>query len=666
MTFPAPMTAAKRWMIRHKKSKENETKQPESVHDVKPDEYVGIWCRTRWAQECQYSDFDTAKDYLLTHPNADFLCFVLRDLDPIEKIRFVCFDFDGCIDETGAIDPAVVRFIRETNSYAEYSMNGHGMHVISDYYGPPLKKCRRPFGDCFVDVITTGQVVVTGDIYDGYDKWDAVDYNQLVKRFDMKLKFDGGKTVDDCWAPEFTELPAKLNYLEDDMREWDPCIEGQRGDNTFFSAACHLARHGVTGEAARRLLDMVDCRPPFSTDETTHKIECAFVVTTGDGEFDAYTHGHKTARAEFDAVEPYDEGEPLEPVWVPDGMTEGEAAFYKETGFEGLDLARHLTIFSRDNMPAFVLRDIMFDRGALVIGGQAKTFKTTVALDLLVSMATGTLFLGEMEIECPLKNVAIFSCETVEHLMTQYLETILAAKQLKPDDFRRSFTINSRVPAFHMLGDGRMKKNARFESYLDKKRPDVVLFDPLYSIFGNVSEASISEMGQALAFIERTCMAYGAMPIFCHHSRKPPTVANNDFPIMTLNDLSGAGGGAFCRQWLLLSHTKTFVNGSGRLHASIGASGGDEQHYIVCVETYDDDHERVWDPSVYRHNLPDEIIHRLQTDGDGLTTRQLASRLQVNERKIEEVVNALDAKNRVEIFSNKISLVSQTKGEVKV
>ena len=662
MKFPVQMTGADRWMIRHKKSKENETKQPESVHESKPAEYVGDWCRTRWAQSCQYVDFDTANDYRLTHPNVDFLCFVLRDIDPEEKTRFVCFDFDGCIDDTGAVDPEVERFIEATNSFAEYSINGHGLHVFSSYYGPPLKKCRRKFGSCEVDVITTGQVVVTGDIYNDFDGWNSVDYDRLVDRFDMKLKFDGGKTIHDCWATEFGELPAEKSYLEEDMKGWDPCIEGQRGDNTFFIAACHLARHGVTGEAARRLLGMVDCRPPFSEEETTHKIECAFVVTSGDGEFDAYKHGHKTARAEFDAVDPDDEQEPLEYVCTHEGMTADEAAFYKETGFEGLELGRHLAVFSRENMPAFILRDVMFDEGALMIGGQTKTFKTTLALDLLVSVATGSLFLNELEVECPLKNVAIFSSETVKHLMTQYLETILESKEIKPEHFRRSFTINSRVPPFHMLGDGRMRRNTRFEAYLDQKRPDVVLFDPLYRMLCGVSEASISEMGQALEFIEATCMKYGAMPIFCHHSRKPNVAAGVDFPIMTLNDLSGAGGGAFCRQWLLLSHTQNYVNGSGRLHASIGASGGDEHHYIVRVETYDDDHDRVWVPTMFKHNLADEIVHRLQIDGS-LTIRQIASRLNANEYDVERAVDGLEERSKIEQLSNRVNLLSQTKGE---
>ena len=258
-----------------------------------------------------------------------------------------------------------------------------------------------------------------------------------------------------------------------------------------------------------------------------------------------------------------------------------------------------------------------------MIGGQNKSFKTTVGLDLLVSLATGRLFLNEFEIECPTKTIAIFSSETQEHLMTQYLGTILKSKHLTVDDFRKSFTINSTIPPFIMRSDGSMKRNSRFEKYLKEKKPDVIFFDPLYRMFLGVNQADISSMGQALEFVESTCMRFGAMPIFCHHSRKPNTMNGQEFPVMTLNDLSGAGGGAFCRQWLLLSHTRRYVNGSGRLHACIGASGADEHQWIINVDTYDDERNRVWHPRAFKLNLSQEVIHRIQTDGplDGSSTR---------------------------------------------
>lgn len=664
------MIEAARWMIRHREATDdNTTKQPESCHTSKPDGYVGDgWTRTRWAQPCQWVDFDSANDYKLSHPEVDYLCFVFRDLEPGEKIRFVCFDFDGCFDELGQLDPDVAGFIEETNTFAERSKNGRGLHVIAEYHGLPYKtKPGVEFGGCKVDIITSGQIVATGDVYDGYDSIRRLDPRDIRARFGLVEKNVEGREVGDCWAIDFDKIPADKQYLGGDMIEWESCIEGQGGDKEFFKAACHLARHGITGEAARGLLKHVQATPPFNDLETTHKIESAFMRVHDDGEFDTFSHGRRSAKSEFGAVEQPD-GEAdagVDPLPVPTGMNDAEIAFFKSTGFEGLELSRHFEIFSPENMPNFIIRDLMFETGALMIGGQNKTFKTTIGLDLVVSLATGEPFLNEFEIECSTKRIAIFSSETQDYLMTQYLGTVLESKGLSPGEFRKSFTINSTVPPFVMQNDGRMKRNVRFERYLQDKKPEIVLFDPLYRMFLGVNQADISSMGQALEYVEQTCMRFGAMPIFCHHSRKPNTMHGSEFPVMTLNDLSGAGGGAFCRQWLLLSHTRRYVNGSGRLHVCIGASGADEHNWIINIETYDDERNRVWKPQAFKLNILEEIIHRLQTDGP-LSIKQLSARLKLSEFDIEQVCDKLEDNGRVNSEHNKITLVSQQTGEVDI
>jgi len=650
-------------MIHCQATDDNETKQPISVHEIQPDGYVGTgWHRTRWAQAVQWTDFVTANDYRLSHPEVDYLCFVLRDLEPGEKVRFIVFDFDHCFDKLGQLDSKVRKFINTINTYVERSAGGRGLHVIAEYRGPPYKTNNAiPYGNCKVDVITSGQIVATGDVYDNFGSLRRINHPYFQALFELVEKNIEGRQFGDCWSFDFDKVPIDKRYLGGDMVDWEPCIEGHGGDKEFFKAACHLARHGITGEAARQLLNHVQANPKFSDQETTHKIESAFVRVQADGEFDTFSHGRRSAKSEFEAVE--DAG--VDPLPVPVGMNDAETAFYKATGFEGLELSRHFAVFSLESMPNFIIRDLMFETGALMIGGQNKTFKTTIGLDLIVSLATGQPFLNEFEIECATKRVAVFSSETQEHIMTQYLGTVIKAKDLTLCDFRKSFTINSTVPPFVMLSDGHMKRNVRFERYLQDKKPEVVLFDPLYRMLLGVNQADISSMGQALEYVEMTCMRFGAMPIFCHHSRKPNTMHGSEFPVMTLNDLSGAGGGAFCRQWLLLSHTRRYVNGSGRLHVCIGASGADEHQWIINVETYDKKRNRVWNLKAFKLNMIEEIIHRLQIDGP-LSVRQLASRLKSSEHDIEGICDRLENDGRVDQTTNKVALASQQSGEVEM
>ena len=86
------------------------------------------------------------------------------------------------------------------------------------------------------------------------------------------------------------------------------------------------------------------------------------------GEFDTYSHGRRSATSEFGPVDPSERSDPdagpdpLPPPVV--GMTECEEEFYKSTGFEGLELARHFAIFSPETMPRFIIRDLLFETGS--------------------------------------------------------------------------------------------------------------------------------------------------------------------------------------------------------------------------------------------------------------------------------------------------------------
>jgi len=653
------MLNSNRWMLWYDGA---ESKQPFSVHEEAPPEYKPgknspRWYRTQWGESYQWASIEVAVQYAAENPKFTHLCFVLRDEDRKEKLRFIAFDFDGCFDADGQLDPAVANFLHETQSFAERSKSGRGLHVVASYYGKPFKsKYKIPFGDCKVDVITSGQIVTTGDVFRNAEV-ETIDIAFVQHTFDVREKIATGDGSD-CWS---VECKFDKPYLSRLMLDWPLCCRstkgstyGDGGDTEFFKAACELARHGVTGDAARDLLGLVRVDPvPFSDNEVNHKIESAFKeVNDREEQFGAYHEGRVAAASQFGAVE-Y--------VELPD---DPEAPVGPVPGFEGLELAQHFHTFSLDNMPDYIIHDTLFEEGALMIGGQNKTFKTTIGLDLLLSLATLKPFLNSFPIECEPKSVAIFSSETREFLMTQYLSTILEAKGLHVEDVKKSFTINSRVPAFMMGQNGKMVRQGQFERYLKKHKPDIVFFDPLYRMFAGVNQADISSMGQALEYVEQTCIDNGAMPIFCHHSRKPSTLQGGEFPIMTLNDLSGAGGGAFCRQWMLLSHTRPYSEGSARLHATVGASGAVEKKWIIDLETRANE-KAVWKASASRASIREEVQHKL-IQGGRTTINQLAKALKSSEAKITQAVVELEERGLCTQVNNGVQPISNLTGDQEV
>ena len=633
--YPLEMTSKTRWMIRPDDPK---VKQPMSLWEEEPPGYAGEqpWNRYRWGCPSQWSTYDEVKDY------DGELCFVVRDDSPDIKRRFVVFDFDHCTDDTlpNEVQAPVAWFLEDKPTFAEFSQSGQGVHAYYEYVGPPLKTKKYDIDGIPVDIITSGQIVTTGKaLCPGKVSEISLD---ILLAFGMEEK--APKADGDCWGPENLELPKHLDHLADTMRTWPPCVEGHGGDKELFKAACHIARYGVTGEAARYLLSMVEARPEFSEAEIDHKIESAYATVSGQGEFNIY-------------------GQSPEEVFGSnvDGatLTDEEKQFFKDTGFEGLELGRHMELFSKDDMPEFIVKDVLFERGALMIGGPNKAFKTTIGIDLLVSLATRTKFLGSFPILCDCKNVALFSAETKEHIMSMYLHTILDSKDLTVGDISTSFTINSSVPSFFMDKTGQMRVRKGFREYLEQKKPDIVMFDPVYQMFCGVNQADRSSEGQAYKFVERFCEEYGAMCIFCHHFTKTASREGDG----SLEAMSGAGAGAFTRQWILLNHTRKYAEGSARLKASVGASGADEQKWIIEADTYDDDRERIWKTRAFKVNMVEEIIHRLQTDGP-LTIKQLSGKLDAEEHAIDKLAKKLITDGRLSLLKQRLYLKSQLSGEV--
>ena len=207
-----------------------------------------------------------------------------------------------------------------------------------------------------------------------------------------------------------------------------------------------------------------------------------------------------------------------------------------------------------------------------------------------------------------------------------------------------------------------MKRNKAFEKYMLKHKPKVVFFDPLYRMFSGVNQADISQMGQALDYVEHICKDNDSMPIFCHHSRKPNTANGVEFPRMTLNDLSGAGGGAFARQWVLLSHTREYANDSARLHCLIGSSGASTKNWIIDVETKRGG-QRVWNTIARVQTTIDDLIHHLSKMGTQ-TIKQTAKALRVSEGEVKDVAERLDDRGVIDYNGDTLTPINLNwKGE---
>jgi hypothetical protein len=205
-----------------------------------------------------------------------------------------------------------------------------------------------------------------------------------------------------------------------------------------------------------------------------------------------------------------------------------------------------------------------------VIGGAKKTLKTSLAVDLAVSIATGESFLRRFHVEHPVP-VGIVSGESGVATLQETFRRICFAKMIE-DPRAVPVYWRTRMPQFSAAADV-----DHLAQEVEQHGLKVLFLDPLYLclLIGlpNVQAANLYQIGPLLADIAGVCLRAGATPVLIHHLRKG-AVATNKPP--ELEDLAFAGIQEFARQWLLIGRRANYQPGTGehQLWLNVGGSAG--------------------------------------------------------------------------------------------
>ncbi len=228
---------------------------------------------------------------------------------------------------------------------------------------------------------------------------------------------------------------------------------------------------------------------------------------------------------------------------------------------------------SGDFRPTWLIKRVLVQGQPAVLGGPKKTLKTNILLDLALSLATRSPFLGKFEVAGNFR-VAVISGESGEATLQETAQRICAAKKIEfaKTDIRWGF----RLPALSSEVD-----LTELEKGLRENGVQVVAIDPLYlSLLSGPSArgkqaSSMYDLGPMLMRVSQACLAAGATPILAHHTRKASR--GEELAPIELDDLAFAGIGEFARQWLLLSRREKYnpeTPGKHRLHLSTGGVPG--------------------------------------------------------------------------------------------
>lgn len=205
-----------------------------------------------------------------------------------------------------------------------------------------------------------------------------------------------------------------------------------------------------------------------------------------------------------------------------------------------------------------------------VIGGPIKGLKTGLTLDLAVSLATKTPFLGRFGTHTQ-RRVAVFSGESGPDTLHVTLDNVCRAREV-PVPGPEWLRVNAALPTLGLLAD-----------YLEQWPAEVVVLDPLYLLLNGEQATNLFVMGDQLAAVSRVCLEAGATPVLVHHfteNVQPGAVPD-------LAHLSFAGIKQFARQWVLINRRRKYRPDRPNHHRLWMVTGGSAGHgglYGVTAE----------------------------------------------------------------------------------
>jgi replicative DNA helicase len=258
--------------------------------------------------------------------------------------------------------------------------------------------------------------------------------------------------------------------------------------------------------------------------------------------------------------------------------------------------------FSRESYPRGWLIENVLVRGQPgVIGGPKKSLKTSLVIDMAISLGTGKPFLNAFKVPRRVR-VAVLSGESGGATVQETARRVCKAKGLKICDCDILWS-------FDLPRLGVKRDVSGLKVFLEENEVQVAFIDPLYLCLRSggqaVSPANLYEVGPLLRGVGQACLDAGTTLLLVHHANKSAGNKAGRSDPLDLNDLAFSGIGEYVRQWLLLSRREPYRPGSGRhrLLMSVGGSAGQSGCWAVevCEGVLDGDFgRREWRTTVSR------------------------------------------------------------------
>jgi hypothetical protein len=236
-------------------------------------------------------------------------------------------------------------------------------------------------------------------------------------------------------------------------------------------------------------------------------------------------------------------------------------------------------LLALDLRPSFLVKGVLVEGQPMIVAGRSKTLKSGIACDLVVSLGSGTPFLGRFDVPRQVA-VGFWSGESGAATIRETAKRQAAARGIDLADTWGYWSFDlPRLSDLHHLD--------ALEETIRAHGLKVAVLDPLYLCLLSPETAggasNVFLMGSLLQGLTRLGQRTGATIILLHHFRKGGQI-DEENPA-GLEELAQSGVAEWARQWLLLQRRVPYQNdGNHALWMRCGGSAGHSSLWGVNID----------------------------------------------------------------------------------
>lgn len=295
-------------------------------------------------------------------------------------------------------------------------------------------------------------------------------------------------------AVEEMDLPANIaratTLLKKYVEREDVAVEGCGGDDRTYRLCCELLDLGLSTAKAQDLLQDIwndHCMPPWSAEELEVKFENASKFMQNE----SGAYGVSSPQEAF--------GEAVKRL-TPQEEKLSRFYFKDEAEMDG------------EPDPQWIIKDLISERSTVMMFGASGSYKSFLALDICLSIATGTATFGS-----EVKKGLVFygALEGRAHLKkARRAWRVLKGIEGKIENFF--------VGSAPMIGvEGEMQEfGDEITKRCNGRKPSMIVIDTLSKSMAGLNENDAQDAGKFIRFCDSLVEHFGCSVIAIHHSGK--------------------------------------------------------------------------------------------------------------------------------------------------